>query len=102
MPVILNRITDESGDHVEWAFWCPGCKTNHSYCVQRKNPKDVGPVWQWNGSVDKPTFSPSLLVWGSRPDMRCHLFVRDGMIQYCGDSVHALKGQTIPMVDFDD
>jgi hypothetical protein len=31
----------------------------------------------------------------------CHLFINGGQIQYCGDSTHALAGQTIPMVDFD-
>lgn len=101
MPVLLERITDESGDHVEWAFWCPGCKTNHSYCIQRKNPVDKGPVWEWNGSEEKPTFTPSLLVWGSRPDARCHIFVTDGKIQYLGDCAHELKNTTIDMVDYD-
>lgn len=101
MPVLLERLTDETGDHVELAFWCPGCKTNHSYCIQRKNPKDVGPVWGWNGSMDKPTFTPSLLVWKDRPESRCHLFLTDGKIHYCPDSAHGLAGQTIEMHDFD-
>lgn len=94
-------MTDQTGNHIEYAFWCPGCKCNHSYCVQRKDPIDVGPVWQWNGSVDKPTFSPSLLVWMSRAEKRCHLFVRDGMIQFLDDCAHDLKCKTVPMVDFD-
>jgi hypothetical protein len=101
MPVLLDRLTDQTGDHVELAFWCPGCKCNHSYCVQRKAAGDVGPVWEWNGSYEKPTFSPSLLVWGHRPDMRCHLFLTDGMLRFLDDCVHDLKGQTVPMVDFD-
>lgn len=101
MPVLLQRITDDTGQHEEWAFWCPGCKTNHSYVTRRPVAYPNGPVWQWNGDKDKPTFSPSLLVWGSRPAQRCHLFVRDGKIQFLDDCAHALKGQTIDMVDFD-
>jgi hypothetical protein len=101
MPLLLERITDQTGYHVEYAFWCPGCKINHSYVVQRKDPKDVGPVWQWNGSLEKPTFSPSLLVWGSRPEQRCHLFVTDGKIQFLGDCAHDLKNQTVPLLDYD-
>lgn len=123
MPVLLERITDESGDHLEWAFWCPGCRRNHSYCIQRKNPVDAGPVWQWNGSEEKPTFTPSLLcTWHQweppvhagnmdeferapwhqdRVEKRCHLFVTDGKIHYCGDCHHELAGKTVPMVDFD-
>ncbi len=103
MSILLERMTDESGNHVEWAFWCPGCKCNHSYVTQRANPIDRGPVWQWNGNQEKPTFTPSLLV--SRPfdgsDHRCHLFVRDGMIEYCSDCDHTLAGKTVAMVDYD-
>jgi thiol-disulfide isomerase/thioredoxin len=101
MPVILRRLVDESGDHISWGFWCPGCRMLHCYATQRRNPKDIGPVWEWNGSEDKPTFTPSLLNWGSRPEQRCHLFVTDGKICYCGDCHHDLKGQTVDMVDFD-
>jgi hypothetical protein len=77
-----------------WMFWCPGCQTNHSYQVPR---------WDWNGDVDRPTFSPSLLVHGSRPHgvTRCHLFVTDGQIQYCADCGHDLAGQTAEMVDME-
>lgn len=101
MPTYLERLADESGQHEEYVFWCPGCNTGHSFCVKRDDPKDIGPVWSWNGSVDKPTFNPSLLVWGSRPDKRCHLFLHDGRIQYLDDCSHALKGTTIDLVDYD-
>lgn len=101
MPLLLERLTDQTGNHVEWAFWCPGCKQNHSYCTQRRDAVDKGPVWQWNGNKERPTFSPSLLVWKDYPGRRCHLFVTDGEIRYCGDCDHALAGKTVPMVDYD-
>ena len=101
MAKILKRLTDETGDHLEWGFWCPGCRMLHSYVTQRRSPKDIGPVWQWNGSEDKPTFTPSLLCWGSRPEQRCHIFVTNGKIQFLSDCHHDLKGQTVDMVDFD-
>lgn len=55
-----------------------------------------GPSWQWNGDMEKPTFNPSLLV-RIGDDRQCHLFVRDGMIEFLGDCHHELKGKTVEM-----
>ena len=39
------------------AFWCAGCRQAHTI--------GVGPGgWTWNGDVEKPVFSPSILVTG--------------------------------------
>lgn len=81
-------------------------------------------TWQWNGDVERPTFSPSVLVTtghhvphGDREKngcwcsynaenhaapapfgcYRCHSFVRDGQVQFLGDCTHALAGQTVPL-----
>ena len=68
-------------------FWCPG------------------PRWLWNGSAERPTFQPSVLVRydgadadvdGAPPSV-CHSFVVDGAIQFLGDCTHALAGQTVPL-----
>ena len=73
-----DALRDEDAEEVVLVFLCPGCKSHHPYRIK----STLGnPVWGWNGSMEKPTFTPSLLVNGSYPD-RCHLFVRDGMIQY--------------------
>lgn len=95
MPA-LERMTDEFGNHISWLFWCPGCRTHHSFCVQR-GPAEKGPVWEFNNNLDRPTFSPSLLCWGSRPDLRCHLFLRDGKIQYLSDCSHSLKDTVVDL-----
>lgn len=78
-------------------FLCPGCKCGHPYEV---DCADKG--WTWNGSMEAPTFKPSLLVNEHTPERRCHLFVTDGKIQFLPDCYHELKGQTIEMQDFDD
>lgn len=75
------------------AFHCPGCGYDHPFHVGGGPGKD----WSWNGSLVSPTFSPSLLVNGSAPGQRCHLFVRDGKIEYCSDCDHALAGKTVDM-----
>ena len=76
-----------------WRHWCPGCKMNHViYTDARAQPN--GHRWTFAGNEAAPTFSPSINIVG-----RCHYFVRAGRIEYCGDSKHALAGQTVPMID---
>lgn len=77
-------------------FYCPGCKYYHSFTIERA----IQPVWTWNGNMEKPTFSPSLLVNGST-EQRCHSFVVNGQIQYLSDCWHELRGQTVDMQELD-
>jgi hypothetical protein len=87
-------------------FTCPGCGYDHPFHVapQRREPRADGspaPLWDWNGSMDKPTFSPSLLVFGMVPEKRCHSFVRDGKIQFLSDCFHSLAGQTVDIPEWE-
>ena len=78
-----------------YLFWCPGCDTAHG-------PNDT---WQFNGDVDKPTLSPSVLVNQGRRNPGshvCHSFVRDGQIQFLSDCTHDMAGQTIELPDWPD
>lgn len=81
-------------------FHCVGCNMLHPYRIE--GDATIGPVWGYNRNVDKPTFTPSLLVDANRPERRCHLFVTDGRIQYLGDCFHDLKNTTVDMVDIPD
>lgn len=101
-------------------FWCPGCAQMHVIPVALvHNP---GANWGWNGSMEAPTFTPSILVrtghhvpgwqgpncWCNSKDPDgedwgfgcgiCHSFVTDGQIQFLGDCTHALAGQTVPLL----
>lgn len=91
---VLRRLTSQNNEEEQLAFHCPGCGYGHSFRIRSTQGK---PVWEWNGSLDKPTFSPSLLVNGFDPASRCHSFVRDGKIEFLGDCFHALKGQTVAL-----
>jgi hypothetical protein len=84
----------EDDPHYLW-FECPGCKHIHGIHV---GPGE-GVRWTWNGSIDAPTFQPSLLVsWRFKSsDEICHSFITDGMIQYLGDCTHELANQTVPI-----
>lgn len=107
-------------------FWCPGCDGAHGIRVRQDGAPR--PSWEWNGSAEKPTFTPSILVtsrdftpqgradydaWYALPEPRpahakfdaadtvCHSFVADGRIQFLGDCTHALANQTVDIPDFD-
>jgi hypothetical protein len=75
-----------------YLFHCPGCGYSHPFHV---------PMWTWNGSLDAPTFSPSLMVNGSDPRYRCHSFVKEGKIQFLSDCFHKLAGQTVELPDWE-
>jgi len=96
MPKLL-RLTNEAGTEEQYLFHCPGCKCDHSFTT--KHP--TRSPWQFNGDMENPTFSPSLLVWASRPEARCHLFLRDGKIQFLNDCHHELAGETVDMVEME-
>lgn len=66
-------------------------------------------VWGWNGSMESPTLTPSVLVYPHKgtpgvfnDQPRCHTFVRDGKIEFLADCEHALAGQTVPIPDWDE
>ena len=77
-------------------FHCPGCDETHCFRIRAPKNHPNEPVWSFNGDVDKPSFSPSLLKVGEE---RCHLFVCDGKIIFLADCHHKLAGQTVGMED---
>ena len=103
----------DAGESKVVIFHCPGCKDNHQATVG---------TWTFNGDLDQPTLSPSLLVRGVQwdpvaypyfakraerhPDVEvggrivCHSFVTDGRIQFLGDCTHVLAGQTVDLPEW--
>ncbi|HSY75717.1 MAG TPA: DUF6527 family protein [Bacteroidia bacterium] len=94
-----------------WCFYCEGC--GHLHCYYTDEAARPNATWQFNGNLQLPTFTPSLLnTWGKEADPnwieptepsvvegykwsgRCHIFVTNGLIQWLGDCTHALAGQT--------
>jgi hypothetical protein len=96
--IVADRIYSQSGTLYGVRVDCPGCRRSHIVTV---------PPWTWNESVERPTFSPSLLCYenkredGSIFSPRCHSFIRDGQIQFLSDCGHALAGQTVPLPPID-
>ncbi len=106
MAAFGSKLRTAQGNHL--IFWCPGCNETHVVGYGA----GVGPRWCWNGSGDKPTFTPSIKVThDAHPDASeefkewrtarcCHSFVTDGRIQFLADCTHALAGQTVDLPDF--
>lgn len=86
-------------DEIIYCFQCPACGRHHLFWVGN----DYGPVWKFNGDLEKPTIRPSIKVITGFPigDHICHSFVTDGRIQFLEDSTHHLKGQTVDLPDID-
>ncbi|SRR5216684_1491825 len=84
----------------QYFFHCPGCGIDHCFTVglPKRGPED--PRWEFSGSFDKPTFTPSLLHNKNDPLSRCHLFVKDGRIQFLGDCHHKLASQIVDLPDW--
>ena len=93
-----KRVMIDEGPGI-FALYCPGCKHRHVIYTEGSESKLK---WGWNGSMDKPTFTPSLLVYGPHGDppveTRCHSFIRDGSWHYLADCTHELAGQVAQMV----
>lgn len=118
MPIVLKGIEDEDKVVRSYGFHCPGCSYTHQIRIA-PHPAFPSPTWDWNGSVEAPTFTPSVLVTsaqypanGSKADQDeydsfrsagamlssrfrtvCHSFVAEGVIDFLGDCTHALRGK---------
>lgn len=95
-----------------YRFKCPGCECSHVVAVQMAQSN--GARWDFSGTLDNPTISPSILVKSGKyidPNFDdegieslssiCHSFVKNGNIQFLGDCTHKLKGQTVPLPDIE-
>lgn len=94
MAKILTISNAQPGEF-KYLFWCPGCEEQHGF----------NDGWTFNGDIEKPTVSPSILVNVGRRNPEghlCHMFVSEGKIQFLSDCTHELAGQTVDMVDQDE
>jgi len=90
-----------------YSFECPGCKFTHFINTDPRNPakNKEKSVWGFNGNMDRPTFTPSILFrvgkyvpdltpeqithaeeMGPESNLVCHSYVMDGIIKILPDS----------------
>lgn len=68
MTTVLARVVEFGGSRPGkqvWV-WCPGCDHMHPFTIEAPPGPDgdqlnSGVTWQWDGDLEAPTFSPSLL-----------------------------------------
>jgi hypothetical protein len=81
--------------HTQYLYQCLGCGYEHAFGL-----KSEGGHHEFNGDLNNPTVSPSLLQ-NFTPGKLCHSFIKDGKIQYLSDCQHHLAGQTIELPEYD-
>lgn len=105
MKAKVVTATDSNGfDYDMLMFVCPGCVVTegpggtglHMLTV---NSETKSPSWTWNGDLEAPTLSPSIL---NKAPFRCHSFLEDGIFRFLKDSNHKFARQSIPMPDLPD
>lgn len=101
-----------------YIMFCPGCQRGHGIFTSAPKPDGTGPVWEFDGNLSKPTFTPSVRIetvipatskdeekagrgqpYDSVP-LVCHFNITDGNVVYHDDTTHRLRGKTIPMEEF--
>ncbi len=108
MKAALRTVEDHGVRYSALMFVCPGCAepytlpSGESYTpsgihMLPVNSSDKSPSWAWDGDIEAPTVSPSILTrWNDRV---CHSFLRAGVFEFLDDCTHSLAGQSVPMVD---
>jgi hypothetical protein len=101
MKAIVRPWTSSDGsEHGRLLYlWCPGCDALHGVELDKEPTR-----WGWNGSLEEPTITPSILTHMNGRDSpdKCHCYVTGGKWVFLSDSFHALKGQTVDLVDLPD
>lgn len=76
---------------------CPGCNVMHPIHVGEQHKIR----WGFNGDIDSPTFTPSLMV-NAGSKRQCHSFIVGGEIQFLSDCHHDLAGKTVSLIEIED
>jgi hypothetical protein len=100
----IGKIADgkQTGRCAFW--WCPRCDSLHMAYIDF--PNHLGAKWHWDGNLDKPTLSPSVLC-RLTDNKVCHCHIRNGQIAFCSDTAPATygtpyAGKTVPLPDLPD
>jgi len=97
----LEAFHNNDGEIEGYLFKCPACPDNHAFWV-RPHKAPNGASWDFDGNMDNPTFSPSLISRvtpspeSGRPQRICHFFLKNGVFEFLGDCTHDKRGQSIP------
>lgn len=104
MKASLRTIDDHGNIYKALLFICPGCASAgmSGYHMLPVNSPNKSPSWDWDGNLEAPTLSPSILTHASGRQPQCHSFLKAGVFQFLSDCTHDLKDQFVPMPDMPD
>lgn len=100
MAKCIERKLGPDGKIIGYYIWCQGCNAAHFYPTTLGHPEH----WTFDGNLESPTFTPSLLHYYTHPETKqritvCHINVTKGKIQFHADCPFDLKGQTLDLQD---
>lgn len=103
---LLHNVIDGDKRYPALWFWCPGCETVDEEGKRRGglhslpvNTDVTSPSWAWDGDLERPTISPSILTRINWPEKEfvCHSFLRSGVFEFLSDCTHQYANQNIPI-----
>jgi Family of unknown function (DUF6527) len=103
MKSMIRHIDDHGVKYDALAFICPGCagddtRKSTGLHMLPVNTDKTSPAWTWDGNLEAPTISPSILTGRGSPFV-CHSFLKAGVFEFLGDCTHSLVTQNVPMPD---
>lgn len=96
---LLRRVNDHGHGYDALMFICPGCAEwggSGVHMLPVAGDTAGRPIWEWDGNLDAPTLSPSILTRVGEGRV-CHSFLRAGVFEFLGDSTHSLAGRQVPL-----
>ena len=107
MKFSLRTANDHGTIYQCLAFVCPGCESSgngtglHMLPV---NTEEHYPSWDWDGNIEAPTLSPSILTH-TKPYVDgkgtgiCHSYLKAGVFEFLSDCTHSMAGQNVPALE---
>jgi len=93
------RKTYDLGEFApDFTFYCPGCGCEHGVWTTRLNKNKA--MWIFDDNMDNPSIEPSITIKKGNQTL-CHLYIKNGKIEYLADCRHKLAGKTVEMEDID-
>lgn len=101
MKSMIRHVDDHGKQYDCLAFVCPGCIEMVGGTGLHMLPVNTDiktPAWGWDGSLDEPTLTPSILTGKGTPKI-CHSFLTGGVFTFLGDCNHSLANTSVPIPD---
>lgn len=107
MKSMLIQVDDHGIIYQALKFVCPGCATSPSGAtglhILPVNTEETSPSWDFDGNLDAPTITPSILTRTGRDNaFVCHSFLKNGIFEFLNDCTHELVGKKVPIPDLPD